>query len=189
MVIKAFSGPRRVSAAWLALPACILAIAAGGAHVLFESGAVASTERRSPVVSGARPADGARVRPATNPEGASIARQAPRATAPSSAAQAKDVVAASVLRELREFSSSDAEVTFLRARLPGAKLEHENWTRSLATMKKAVGQAASASERAELERRSALLETKLAKQGALLAQIEGRIETLERSGGFVRGAR
>jgi hypothetical protein len=99
------------------------------------------------------------------------------------------VVPASALRELPKFSSAEAEVSFLKTRLPGATLEHANWTRSLASMTSAIEQAASASERAELERRRALLEAKLEQQDALVAHLESRIDELEHAGEFQTGAR
>lgn len=187
MAVKAFSGSRWGRAAWFALPACVLALAVGSAHRLSNSGnAQEATEERA--VSIARPAESPPVRPAPRAEIASAAGEAPKTAAPTPRAPA-DVVPASVRQDFPEFPSAQAEVGFLQTRLPGAKLEHENWTRSIALMTSAIEQAVSPSERAELERRKALLEAKLSRQDALVAQMEGRIAELERSGGIQTGAR
>jgi hypothetical protein len=89
-------------------------------------------------------------------------------------------VAFASLRDLPEFASSEEEVAFLRARLPGTKLEQANFRRSLASTKSAIEHAPSASERAELERRAAKLAAKLEHQDALMVQMEDRIDELER---------
>jgi hypothetical protein len=181
MAFDEFSGLRWKRTAWLALPACALAL--GSAHRLFDSNPTTTpAEERLSVESVVRPAEGILVSHATTRNGALAASDAPQATAPRRSAEADGVVRASALRELPEFSSRDDEITFLRARLPGAKLEQKNWTRSLAAMKSAVEQATSSAERAELERRAARLETKLGHQDSLVVELESRIDELERSG-------
>ncbi len=187
MAFKGLSGLRWGHAGWLVLPACALAIAVGSAHSRFDSAPVAvATEERASAVSFTRPADRAAVRDAT--KDARVTRVMPRTTAPGPVTT-NGVVPASALRELPKFSSAEAEVSFLKTRLPGATLEHANWTRSLASMTSAIEQAASASERAELERRRALLEAKLEQQDALVAHLESRIDELEHAGEFQTGAR
>ena len=185
MASQEFSERRSIRAAWLAVPACALAIAIGGAHTLSDSDAATANERRVTVESGARPIDAAPLRRATNREVVPAAGDSTGADSLRSVttANAAGVVPA-VLGELPKFSTSDAEVSFLRTRLPGAKLEHENWTRSLASMTSAIDRSVSVSERTELERRRALLQAKLEHHAALLAQLESRIGELERSGEF-----
>jgi hypothetical protein len=187
MALTAVSGSRWGRVAWFALPACVLALAVGSAHRLADTGrAQKPTNERS--VSDARPADSPSLRPTTHGEIARVAGEAPTTAAPQPGAPA-NVVPASVRQDFPEFPSVEAEVGFLQTRLPGAKLEHENWTRSLALMTSALEQAVSSSERAELERRRALLEAKLSRHDALVEQMEGRIAELERSGGIQTGAR
>jgi len=187
MALKAVLGSRWGRVAWLALPPCVLALAIGSAHRLVDSGSARKpTDERS--VSAAPPADSPSVRPATRAEVARVAGEAPRTAAPKPGAPV-NVVPASLRQDFPQFPSAEAEVGFLQTRLPGAKLEHENWTRSIALMTSAIDQAVSPSERAELERRRALLEAKLSRQDALVTQMEGRIAELERSGGIQTGAR
>jgi hypothetical protein len=187
MAPKAVSGSRWGRVAWFALPACVLALAVGSAHRLVDAGSARKPiDERS--VSVAPPADNPSVQPATRAEVARVAGEVPRTAAPEPGAPA-NVVPASLRQDFPQFPSAEAEVGFLRTRLPGAKLEHENWTRSIALMTSAIEQTVSPSERAELVRRRALLEAKLSRQDALVAQMEGRIAELERSGGIQTGAR
>jgi hypothetical protein len=188
MAFKGLSGLRWRHAGWLVLPAGALAVAVGSAHTLFDSVSAARTEERAPAASFVRPAERAPARDATNRKDARVTRDTPRTTVPGPVTT-NGVVPASALREFPEFSSIEAEVSFLKTRLPGATLEHANWTRSLASMRSAIEQASSASERAELERRRALLEAKLEQQDALVAHLESRIHELEHAGEFQTGAR
>jgi hypothetical protein len=175
--------------AWLALPTCVLAVALG-ARGLFDSGLeTRQTEVRDSGERIAPPTVGNGVRHVVSAEKARVLANVSAASAPTPAAKPDGEVIVASLPDLPKFASSDAEIAFLRARLPGTKLEQANVRRSLATMKSAIEHTPSASERAELERRAAKLEARLEHQDALMAQMEGRIDELERSGRRETGPR
>jgi hypothetical protein len=164
------------------LPVGVLAAALGNVGGLLDSGPeTRQTEVRRSPGSIAPPTVGNRARHVVSAEKAKVLVNVSAASAPTPAVKTDGEVVVASLPDLPEFASSEAEVAFLRARLPGAKLEHANFSRSLAAMKSAVEHAPSALERAELERRAAKLEARLEHQDALMAQMEGRIDELERS--------
>jgi len=180
MAMAWLSGLRWSHSAWLALPVCALAVALGNAREPLDSGPERSlTERRDSSESIAPPTEGNRVRHTVSAQKAKVLANVSAASAPMPVEKPKGEVVVASLRDLPEFASSEEEVAFLRARLPGTKLEQANFRRSLASMKSAIEHAPSASERAELERRAAKLEARLEHQDDLMAQMEGRIDELE----------
>jgi hypothetical protein len=76
--------------------------------------------------------------------------------------------------------TSEAEPGLLRERLPGERLTLDHRARSLATIERLLAAPLEDSERAELERRKAILEAKQREQASRVARIEERIAILER---------
>ncbi|HEX6278292.1 MAG TPA: hypothetical protein VFZ53_34840 [Polyangiaceae bacterium] len=172
------------------MPVCVLGVALGNARWRFDSGPEASrTEVRHSGENITPRTEGNRARHVVSAEKARVLANVSVASAPEPVTKADGEAIVASLPDLPAFASSEAEVAFLRARLPGTKLEHANFSRSLASMKSAIEHAPSAAERAELERRAAKLEARLEHQDALMAQMEGRIDELERSGRRETGPR